>query len=58
MEEGPDRTARFGRLPVDSRFRRALSEGNPIIFTTVAGLAGFSTHFAMYAFRAPFTAAT
>ena len=29
-----------------------------MVFTLVAGLAGFSTYFAMYAFRKPFTAAT
>ncbi len=40
------------------RVRRALARTNPIIFTLVAGLAGFSTYFAMYAFRKPFTAAT
>ncbi|MEI9991616.1 MAG: DUF5690 family protein [Rhizomicrobium sp.] len=43
---------------MDSRFQRALSKSNPVIFTTVAGLAGFSAYFAMYAFRKPFTAAT
>jgi len=35
-----------------------LARANPILFTAVAGLAGFSTYFAMYAFRKPFTAAT
>jgi hypothetical protein len=40
------------------RFRRALAQANPVIFTAVAGLAGFSAYFAMYAFRKPFTAAT
>lgn len=39
-------------------FRNALSRAHPIIFTLVAGLAGFSAYFAMYAFRKPFTAAT
>jgi hypothetical protein len=43
---------------VTDRVRRALARTNPIIFTLVAGLAGFSTYFAMYAFRKPFTAAT
>jgi hypothetical protein len=38
--------------------RRALAKADPIVFTVVAGLAGFSTYFAMYAFRKPFTAAT
>jgi len=38
--------------------RRALALANPAVFTAVAGLAGFSTYFAMYAFRKPFTAAT
>lgn len=40
------------------RFQRALAKSDSIIFTAVAGLAGFSTYFAMYAFRKPFTAAT
>ena len=40
------------------RLRNYLGRANPIIFTTVAGLAGFSAYFAMYAFRKPFTAAT
>jgi len=39
-------------------FRRALSRAHPVIFTLMAGIAGFSTYFAMYAFRKPFTAAT
>ncbi|MEJ0024461.1 MAG: DUF5690 family protein [Rhizomicrobium sp.] len=43
---------------MESRFQRALSKSNPVIFTAVAGLAGFSAYFAMYAFRKPFTAAT
>jgi len=38
--------------------RRALSRAHPTVFTLVAGLAGFSAYFAMYAFRKPFTAAT
>jgi len=38
--------------------RRSLAQANPVLFTLVAGLAGFSTYFAMYAFRKPFTAAT
>ncbi len=40
------------------RFQRALAHSNRAVFTAVAGLAGFSTYFAMYAFRKPFTAAT
>ena len=43
---------------MSSRLRRALAQANPIIFTTVAGLAGFCCYFSMYAFRKPFTAAT
>ena len=39
-------------------FRNALSRAHPILFTVVAGLAGFCAYFAMYAFRKPFTAAT
>ena len=35
-----------------------MARANPILFTAVAGLAGFSTYFSMYAFRKPFTAAT
>jgi hypothetical protein len=35
-----------------------LERSNPIVFTTVAGLAGFSAYFSMYAFRKPFSAAT
>lgn len=43
---------------MDSRFRRALSQAHPAVFTAVAGTAGFCAYFAMYAFRKPFTAAT
>jgi hypothetical protein len=39
-------------------FRDALSRAHPVVFTLVAGLAGFFAYFAMYAFRKPFTAAT
>ncbi len=35
-----------------------LARANPIIFTMVAGLAGFCAYFSMYAFRKPFAAAT
>src|ERR1700761_7616051 len=38
--------------------RTALSRAHPAVFTLVAGTAGFSAYFAMYAFRKPFTAAT
>src|SRR6201996_8052081 len=38
--------------------QRALARAHPAVFTLVAGLAGFSAYFAMYAFRKPFTAAT
>jgi hypothetical protein len=43
---------------VKDRFRNYLARANPVIFTMVAGLAGFCAYFAMYAFRKPFTAAT
>jgi hypothetical protein len=43
---------------VDSRFQRFLANAHPAVFAAVAGLAGFSAYFAMYAFRKPFTAAT
>ncbi len=39
-------------------FQRALARVNPIVFTGVAGLAGFLAYFSVYAFRKPFTAAT
>jgi hypothetical protein len=35
-----------------------LERANPILFTAVAGLAGFCAYFSMYAFRKPFAAAT
>ena len=38
--------------------RRGLAKADPIVFTIVAGLAGFCAYFSMYAFRKPFTAAT
>src|SRR5579859_7721190 len=38
--------------------RDAMSRAHPVVFTCVAGLAGFLAYFAMYAFRKPFTAAT
>ena len=40
------------------RLQQGLARANPILFTTVAGLAGFSAYFSMYAFRKPFSAAT
>ena len=43
---------------MESRLRRGLARANPIVFTLVAGLAGFSAYFSMYAFRKPFAAAT
>ena len=41
-----------------AHLRRLLERSNPALFTIVAGLAGFSAYFSMYAFRKPFTAAT
>ncbi len=41
-----------------TRLQRSLARANPVVFTIVAGLAGFSAYFSMYAFRKPFTAAT
>ena len=35
-----------------------LARANPIVFTAVAGLAGYCAYFSMYAFRKPFSAAT
>jgi hypothetical protein len=43
---------------VIASLRRMLERANPVLFTTVAGLAGFSAYFSMYAFRKPFSAAT
>ncbi len=45
-------------IHVNDRLRKVLAQSNPIIFTAVAGLAGFCAYFSMYAFRKPFTAAT
>ena len=36
---------------------RWLEKANPIVFTGVAGLAGFAAYFSMYAFRKPFSVA-
>ena len=41
-----------------AHLRRLLERVNPVLFTSVAGLAGFSAYFSMYAFRKPFSAAT
>jgi hypothetical protein len=41
-----------------SQLQDRLARANPIVFTAVAGLAGFCAYFSMYAFRKPFTAAT
>ena len=38
--------------------RGPLDRAGPALFTFVAGLAGFSAYFSMYAFRKPFSAAT
>jgi hypothetical protein len=43
---------------VTGKLRRLLERSNPMLFTVVAGLAGFSAYFSMYAFRKPFSAAT
>jgi Family of unknown function (DUF5690) len=43
---------------VTDKLRRVLERSNPVLFTIVAGLAGFSAYFSMYAFRKPFSAAT
>jgi hypothetical protein len=39
-------------------FQRLMARAHPAVFAIVAGSAGFSAYFAMYAFRKPFTAAT
>ena len=43
---------------ISNRLRSHLAKSGPVLFTPVAGLAGFCCYFAMYAFRKPFTAAT
>jgi hypothetical protein len=45
-------------MRVAGRLERALAKAGPVVFVTVAGLAGFCAYFSMYAFRKPFTAAT
>src|SRR5450432_227871 len=51
-QTSPKRRALGGKL------QERLARANPILFTAVAGLAGFCAYFSMYAFRKPFTAAT
>ncbi len=41
-----------------AQLRRFLERSGPLVFTSVAGLAGFAAYFSMYAFRKPFSAAT
>ena len=43
---------------MSNALRRRLDRAGPLLLTVVAGLAGFSAYFAMYAFRKPFSAAT
>ena len=43
---------------MNDSLRARLARANPVVFTAVAGLAGFCAYFSMYAFRKPFTAAT
>jgi hypothetical protein len=43
---------------LENTIRQWLARSGPVVFTVVAGLAGFSAYFSMYAFRKPFTAAT
>jgi hypothetical protein len=43
---------------VTAHLRRLLERASPLVFTSVAALAGFSAYFSMYAFRKPFSAAT
>ena len=43
---------------MNDRLQRGLARANPVVFSAVAGLAGFCAYFSMYAFRKPFTAAT
>src|SRR6202142_1145779 len=47
-----------GNFSLSGSLRRALARANPVVFTTVAGLAGFFAYFPMHPFRKPFTAAT
>jgi hypothetical protein len=43
---------------VAGKFQQWLTRANPVVFSIVAGLAGFCVYFSMYAFRKPFSAAT
>jgi hypothetical protein len=45
-------------LRLNDRIRQQLAKANPVVFTLIAGLAGFCAYFSMYAFRKPFSAAT
>jgi hypothetical protein len=47
-----------GERGLSGSLRRGLARADPIVFTVVAGLAGFCAYFSMYAYRKPFTAAT
>lgn len=40
-----------------ARLRSLLQRASPLVFIAIAGLAGFSAYFSMYAFRKPFSAA-
>jgi hypothetical protein len=42
---------------VTTRLRQALERANPVLFTCLAGLAGFAAYLCMYAFRKPFSVA-
>jgi hypothetical protein len=42
---------------VTGKFHQALKKANPMLFTAVAGVAGFAAYFSMYAFRKPFSVA-
>jgi Family of unknown function (DUF5690) len=44
-------------LRVTSRTRQFLERANPVLFTAIAGIAGFAAYFSMYAFRKPFSVA-
>lgn len=43
---------------LNEKIRLGLLRANPVVFTLVAGLAGFCVYFSMFAFRKPFSAAT
>jgi hypothetical protein len=49
---------RVMELGLSEFVRRHLERGGTVLFTVVAGFAGFCAYFSMYAFRKPFTAAT